>query len=729
MPAKFVVPFADGQRPFAAAGRRKCAKVAEMPNSNPPVAPKIPVITEIHGHILRDDYAWMREKDAPAVLDYLRAENAYTAEQMAHTAALEETLYNEMVARMKQTDLSVPVRDNGYVYYARTVEGLEYAIHCRKKWTSGADAQAAMPEETVLDLNAMREGREFVTVADMRVSDDTKLLGYLLDETGFREYTLCFKSLAGEEAPSERMEPVSSFEFATDNRTVLYVTDDDAKRPYRLWRHVLGTDPKTDVLVYEEEDERFTLGIDRTRDGEVLLLYAESHTTSEVRWVSAKDPTSELRLIAPRVVDREYSVDHRAGLFYVRVNDTGRNFRLVTMPVASTDPAHWKELVPHQGDVMLEDVDLFRDFCVLSTRKNAVEYLTVLPLDATSDVRDVREIPYDEPFHSMELGANPEFDTHVLRYGYTSYVTPASVLEYDVTSGATKVLKRQEVLGGYDASAYASEVTFARAADGTDVPVSLVYRKGMVRDGRAPLLLYGYGAYGIPLTGEFSSPRISLLDRGVTFAQAHIRGGGDLGKRWHDGGRMQQKMNSFTDFIACAEHLVREKYTSPDKLAARGGSAGGMLMGGVCTMRPDLFKCVIAEVPFVDVINTMLDESLPLTVGEFEEWGNPKELPAFNAIFAYSPYDNVKAQPYPALLVVSAYNDSQVMYWEPAKWVAKMRNAGAGVNAPILMKMELDPAGHGGKSGRYERLREHAFMYAFMLWQLGVTAHTDTPTR
>lgn len=674
-----------------------------------PIAKKVPVIHTICDNKLLDDYAWMREKDAPEVLDYLKAENAFTETTMAFAKPLQAKLYEEMLARIKQTDLSVPVKNRGFYYYSRTEEGKEYPLYCRKKGTLEA------PEEVMLDVNALRVGRAFVGIADTHVTDDTNVLGYLRDETGFREYDLHFKHLAGGESPTETMKCVSSFEFASDNKTVLYVTDDEAKRAYRLWRHTLGTDPKTDVLVYEEKDERFTIGVSRTRDRQILLVTVDSHTTSEVHWIPANDPTYEMRTVAAREDDHEYAVDHRDGTFYILTNDRGRNFRLVTASCDNTTRDSWKELVAHRDDVMLEDVDVFRDHYVLSSRENVSEELTVVDFATNT----ARTIEVDEPLHSMGLGGNPDFESTTLRFSYTSYVTPLSVYDFDTKSHTKTLLKRQEVLGTYNPADYASERTTANAKDGTGIPVTLVYKKGIVRDGKAPLLLYGYGAYGVPLSAEFDSSRLSLLDRGVIFAQAHVRGGGDLGKTWHDLGRMETKMSSFTDFIACAEHLVKEKYTSPERLAARGGSAGGLLMGAVINMRPDLFKAIVAEVPFVDVINTMLDESLPLTVGEFEEWGNPKEKPAFDTMVAYSPYDNVRAQHYPAMMIISAYNDSQVMYWEPAKWIAKLRATKTDQN-PLLLKMELDPAGHGGKSGRYERLHERAFMFSFLFWQLGV---------
>jgi oligopeptidase B len=674
----------------------------------PPVAKRNPHTETWHGQQLVDDYFWMRKKGTPEVESYLAAENAYTDRMMKPTEALQQKLYEEMLARIKQTDLSVPYRKRGYFYYSRTEEGKQYPIQCRKKGSLDA------PEEVLLDLNELAKTQKFVGLGAMVVSDDGNLLAYSIDATGFRDYALHIKDLRSGAVLPEHMEKVKSVAWAKDGKTLFYVTDDAAKRAFRLWRHTLGADPAHDTLVYEEKDEMFTVRVDRTRSDAFLLLNLESHTQSEVRYLAADRPEGEFQTIAARRKEHQYDVEHRGDLFYIHTNDRGRSYRIVTAPVAN--PQEWTELVPHRDDVMIAGLDVFQDFYVLDERRDGLPRLRVVEFASGAS----NDIPAREPAYWMGPGANAEFSQTAYRYGYQSFLTPDSVFDYDVTSRKSKLLKQQEVLGGYDPLRYEVERIFATAADGTRVPISLVHKKGFVRNGRAPLFLNGYGSYGYSSDIYFNSAALSLLDRGVTIAIAHIRGGGEFGKKWHDHGRMMQKRNTFTDFIAAAEHLVREKYTSSDRLAISGGSAGGLLMGAVTNMRPDLFKVVVAFVPFVDVINTMLDESLPLTVAEFEEWGNPKIKDQFDYMLSYSPYDNVAKKAYPVLLVKSAYNDSQVMYWEPTKWVAKLRASKTDHNL-LLLKMDMDPAGHGGKSGRYERLHETAFYYAFMLWQLGIS--------
>lgn len=687
------------------------AAAAPAPVAVPPVAKRQGHSATLHGQSRTDDYHWLRQKDAPDVLAYLKAENAYTEAVMKPTEPLQQRLYDEMLGRIKQTDLSVPFRKDGWLYYSRTEEGKEYPIHCRKKGTLEGK------EEILLDLNEMRKGEKFISLGDREVSDDGNLLAYSTDTTGFRVYTLRVKDLRSGELLPTKIEAVTSVAWAKDGKTLFYTTEDETKRSNKLWRHVLGA-RGPDTLQYEEKDERFTIAVGRTRSGGYLLAYVASHTTSEIRYLKADRPSDPWKIVAAREQDHEYDVDHRADTFYIRTNDQGRHFRLVKAPVASPGRKSWKEVIPHREDVMLEGVDLFKDHYVVFTRKDALPHLAIAAYDAKGKASP-HEIAFDEAVYAAFPDTNEEFDSSVYRFSYMSFVTPKSVFDYDVKTKERKLLKRTEVLGGYDASLYTSERLTATAPDGTKVPISLVYKKGLAKDGRAPLLLYGYGSYGASIPVFFDSNRVSLLDRGVVYALAHIRGGGDLGKKWHDDGRMLRKKNSFTDFIACAEHLIAQRYTSRERLAINGGSAGGLLMGAVVNMRPDLFKAVVAEVPFVDVVNTMLDETLPLTVGEFEEWGNPKEKPAFDYMLSYSPYDNVTRKDYPAMLVVSAYNDSQVMYFEPAKWVAKLRAEKTDAN-PLLLKMDLDPAGHGGKSGRYEKLREEAFVNAFILNQLGV---------
>lgn len=679
---------------------------AQQTALQPPVAERRTHVDTLHGEVRSDDYFWLREKSDPAVAAYLEAENAYAEQVLAPLAGLRETLYQEMLGRIKQTDLSVPYRDNGYFYYSRTEEGKQYPVIARKRGSLDA------PEEVLLDVNRLAEGQSFMSVGYVEPSPDAQLLAYGTDSTGYRQYVLHVKDLRTGQLLDTRAERLRSVAWADDNRTLFYTVEHPVtKRAYQIYRHVLGT--PTHELLYEEPDERFNLYVGRTSSDEYLLLHISSLTTSEVRYLRADDPAGEWRQVAPRVQDREYDVGHHGDSFYIRVNDTGRNFRLVKAPV--TDPAerNWTEVIPHRDDVMLQGVQLFRNHMLAYERADALPRLVI------HDLRNggSHEVAFPEPVYSVFPTSNAEFDTNILRYAYQSFVTPSSVYDYDMDTRQATLLKQQEVLGGYDPTQYESERVWAVARDGTRVPVSLVYRKGTPRDGSAPMLLGGYGSYGASSNVSFSSNRLSLLDRGLIVGTAHIRGGGDLGQAWHDQGRMQHKINTFTDFIDVAEHLVKEGYTSSDRLVIEGGSAGGLLMGAVTNMRPDLFRAVIAHVPFVDVINTMLDETLPLTVGEFEEWGNPKIAEQYRWIRAYDPYTNVAARDYPAMLVKTSFNDSQVMYHEPAKWVAKLRAHKTDDN-PLLFVTNM-AAGHGGSSGRYDRLREIALDYAFMLWQVG----------
>jgi len=697
-------------RPALLALALGCATAPRPPPSTPapPVARREPGGATLHGQKLADDYGWLRRKGSPEVEAYLRAENAYADAVLAPLEPLRERLYAEALSRLQQTDLSVPWPKGGFHYDTRTETGKQYPIHCRRKGPHG-------PEEVLLDLNALAAGEKFLALGDHQPSDDGNLLAYSLDRTGFRVHQLRVKDLRTGQLLPDQAERVDSFAWGADGRTLFYVTEDDAKRPHRLWRHALGAPSTADVLVHEEKDERFTLSVERSRSGALLVLRARSHTQGEARVLPATEPAGAFRTVLPRARDLEYDVDHRGDLLYLRVNDRGRNFRLVSAPLDDPRPERWVELVPHRDDVMLEGVDLFRGHAVLRERRRGLPAVRVVELGAGT----AREVTFDEPVHSVFADRNEDFDARAFRFAYQSLVTPRSVYEADLSTLERRLLKREPVLGGYDPAAYEQARLEATAPDGARIPISLVRRKGLPRDGSRPMLLTGYGSYGFPFPTAFDSGRASLLDRGVTFAVAHVRGGGELGKRWHDEGRMLRKENTFRDFVACAEHLVRERWTSPDRLAIAGASAGGLLMGAVANARPELFKAVVALVPFVDVANTMLDESLPLTVGEFEEWGNPRVKGEFEAIRAYSPYDNVRAQDYPAMLVKSAYNDSQVMYWEPAKWVARLRAAKTDRN-PLLLRIDMEPAGHGGKSGRYERLREQAFVNAFVLWQLGV---------
>ncbi len=687
-------------------------------STRPPHARQEPTPTTLHGQTLEDNYRWMRDKSSPELVAYLEAENAHTHSVMAPTEALQAKLYAEMLSHIKETDVSVPYRDRGWFYYLRTVEGSQYPIHCRRLAT-GTTFDESQPEEILLDVNRLAEGQPFMSVGAMTVSPDGFKLAYSTDNTGFRQYTLHVRDLKTGADLSDTAERVGSMTWAADSTTLFYTTEDEVtKRHDHLFRHRLGEAAAQDVVVYEEKDERFNLGVGKTRDRKYLLMEAGSHTTNELRFLSSETPEDEFQIIAPRVDEQEYSVDHRDGLFYIRTNDVGKNFRVVTTPVEKTGREFWTELIPLDSDAPLEDFELFASFCVSSRRRLGLPTLTVTTIGSGGQLEAGREIDFPEPVYSAGAHTNPEFGTDKFRYSYQSLVSPASVYEYDVKSGTSTLLKQQEVPGGFDSARYGSERVWVEAADGARVPVSLVYRRdNFKKDSKSALYIYGYGSYGYPLPIGFSATRLSLLDRGVVIAYAHIRGGGEMGDSWHDAGKMMVKRNTFSDFIAAAEQLVAEGYGAKGRVAIEGGSAGGLLMGAVVNMRPDLFNVVLSHVPFVDVMNTMLDASLPLTVAEYEEWGNPNEAAAFEYMRSYSPYDNLKAGAYPAMLVKTSLNDSQVMYWEPAKYVAKLRTLKTN-DAPLLLHINMD-AGHGGASGRYDYLKEIAFDYAFLLTELG----------
>ncbi|HTV06524.1 MAG TPA: S9 family peptidase [Acidobacteriaceae bacterium] len=693
-----------------------------MPTSSvqaPPIAPVHPAETRIHNRTLTDDYAWLRDRENPEVIAYLEAENAYTAAVTAPDESLRKTLYEEMLSHIKETDVSVPFRDGSYWYYSRTEEGLQYPIYCRKTGTHNAIDDSA-PEQIILDVNELAKDQPFMAVQGLTVSDDGNLLAYSTDNTGFRQYTLQVKDLRTGQLLPERVERTGSITWAADNLTLFYTIEDEVqKRHYRFYRHTLGTPHSEDPLLYEETDERFNIGAGRTRDGQYLILECSSHTTTEEKFLRADTPAGEWTLIEPRRDDIEYYADHRNGLFYLRVNDTGRNFRLVTAPTAAPSRTNWIEILPHRADVMLEDADLFATFYVACERRNGLQHLRVVPFtDEGSATAASKEIAFPEPVYSAHPHTNRVFNTTRYRYGYQSLVTPGSVFEYEVTTGQSTLLKQLEVPGNFDKSLYQSERLFAHASDGAQVPISLVYRKDRFQAGKNSLFVYGYGSYGYSLPIAFNSNRLSLLDRGFVLAYAHIRGGGDMGKPWHDAGRLMHKRNTFTDFLAVTHHLLDHGYGDPARVAIEGGSAGGLLMGAVANMEPSLFRAVVSHVPFVDVMNTMLDASLPLTVPEYEEWGDPNQPEAFDYMLSYSPYDNLEAKDYPAMLVKTSLYDSQVMYWEPAKYVAKLRRLKTDSH-PLLLHTNMT-AGHGGASGRYDYLKEIAFDYAFLIRQLNV---------
>lgn len=700
----------------------------------PPVARKDHKETVLHGITLTDDYAWLRDKENPEVSEYLKAENTYADALTAELAPLRDQLYNEMLSHIKQTDESAPYREGNWWYYVRTEEGKQYSIFCRKR---GSETAPEGPEEIILDGNQLAEGHAFFAIGASDISDDGRWLAYTTDLTGFRQYTLHIKDLeTGATLPDpphpSPQERVGSLTWTSDNRTLFYtIEDEEQKRQFQLHRHTLHTPYTDDVLVYQDDDERFNIGVGRTRDGKYIVLESGSHTTTECLVLPADQPHGQFTVISPREDDHEYSVDHRDGQWFIRTNDRGRNFRLVTAPVDASARENWVERIPHRDTVMLEDIDLFANFFIACEREDGLPRLRLWKFpDETPEANPAGEIAFPEPAYSASPGINRIWGTSRFRYGYQSLVTPGSVFEYDLDSRESILLKQQEVPGGFDRTLYASERINATAPDGVNIPISLVYRRDKFagapsstqsyrgEGGNSPLYVYGYGSYGYALPLGFNSNRLSLLDRGIVMAYAHIRGGGDLGKPWHDAGKMLVKRNTFTDFIAAVEHLTANCYGDPDRVAIEGGSAGGLLMGTVTNMRPDLFRVVLSHVPFVDVMNTMLDASLPLTVPEYEEWGNPNKEEYFRYMLSYSPYDNLKPDTYPAMLVRTSLNDSQVMYWEPAKYVAKLRTLKTD-NNPQLLVTNME-AGHGGASGRYDYLKEIAFDYAFLLRELGV---------
>jgi oligopeptidase B len=736
-------------------------------SAQPPTARRDPTPTTLHGVTLHDDYRWMRDKNSPEVLGYLNAENAYTAAIMAPTADLQAKLYSEMLSHIKETDESVPYRLGDWFYSTRTVEGRQYPIHCRRA-ASNPDLNSAFdptqPEHIILDVNQLAEGKPFMALGGMAISPDGNLLGYSTDATGFRQYTLHIRDLrTGADLP-DTAERVGSLAWAADSQTLFYSTEDETtKRQDHIWRHTVGSPATADALVYHEQDERFNVGVGKTRDGLYLMIEAGSHTTNEYRFLPAADPTGDFRILAQRIDDQEYYPDHRGSLFSIRTNDTGKNFRVVTAPTATPGRDHWTELIALDPDHPLEDFDLFESFAVATRRKAGLPTLEVLRFIGETALETPVEITFPEPTYSAAAHINRIFTTQFFRYSYQSLVSPPSVYEYNVGSpnptlpiGQSRLLKQQEVPGGFDSTLYASERVWIDAPAGigdeagaphldsemwasghsatVSVPTSIVYRRDLFhRDGTNPLYFYGYGSYGYSLPVGFSPSRLSLLDRGVVMVYAHIRGGGELGDAWHDAGKMQRKRNTFTDFIAVTEQLVARKYGAPNRVAIEGGSAGGLLLGAAVNIaaqsdKPDLFSVVVSHVPFVDVMNTMLDASLPLTIAEYEEWGNPNEPDAFATMLSYSPYDNLDVfkssdgQPttIPAMLVKTSLNDSQVMYWEPAKYVAKLRTLKTNAT-PLLLHINMD-AGHGGASGRYDYLKEIAFDYAFLLTQLGVVS-------
>jgi oligopeptidase B len=675
----------------------------------PPVAATIAHRETRNGNIVVDNYFWLRDKSNPEVIKYLEQENAYTAAMTSGLKPFEDALYSEILSHIKQTDLSVPTRRGEYLYYSRTEEGKQYPIQCRKH--GGLDAR----EEVLLDLNELGKGKKFVGLGEFLVSDDQNLLAYTLDYVGYRQFTLQIKDLRTGATLPDTMERVDSLAWAADNKTLFITTEDPVtKRADRAWRHVLGQ--KESEPLYQEKDETFRVGVEKTRDKKYLLLSTGNTDTTEVRYLNAEQPAANFTLLLPRVKGHRYFLDHRENLFYIRSDKDAKNFQVFTAP--ENDPAqkNWKIFLAHDQNVLVENLDLFRDFAVSVEKSQALNRLRIYDFKSGQ----WRAISFAEPVYSAFPGDTPDFASTTYRYNYQSLVTPSSIFDYDTLAGKSTLLKQQEVPGGYDPSQYVSERQWVTVRDGVKVPLSIVYKKGFVRDGTKPVLLYAYGSYGFGMPATFSASRLALLDRGVVYVIAHIRGGDDMGEQWHDAGRLMNKMNTFNDFIDSAEYLVQEKWTSRDRLLIEGGSAGGLLMGAVVNMRPDLFKAVHLAVPFVDVMNDMMDPSLPLTTTDYPEWGNPNDPAAYKYILSYSPYDNLHAAAYPTMLLTESLNDSQVAFWEAAKFVAKARTLNTSKN-PILLKMKMDPAGHGGASGRYDQIRDRAFESAWLLSQVGIT--------
>ena len=681
-----------------------------MPQSPTPTAAKHPQQLVTHGDRRIDNYYWLRQQDNSEVTAYLNAENEYTQEQMQHTEKLQQSLYDEILSRIKETDLSVPYRLKDYYYYSRTEEGQAYGIFCRKYQSLDA------AEEILLDQNKLAAEEEFFSLGAASISPNQQILAYSTDTTGAEQYTLKFLDLTTEKLYSETIaNTYYSLAWGNDDRTVFYTKVDSANRPYQLWRHSLGSSPNDDVLVYQENNEAFYLSVGKTRSRDYILLDLSSKVTSEVHYLDANHPSEEFKLFQPRQTGIEYSIEHHSNRFYIVTNEEAMNFKLMSTSVDATDKSNWKTVIPHREDVMLEGIDAFADYLIIYEREAGLPTARIQTL-ATGEIT---QLSFPEPSYSFYGGNNPEFNTTKFRFSYSSMTTPSSVFDYDLKTGERELKKETEVLGGYDRTQYQSERLMATANDGTKIPISLVYKKGIDRNGSNPLWLTGYGSYGYAYPVTFSSIRLSLLDRGFVCAIAHIRGGEEMGRKWYEDGKFLHKKNTFTDFIACAEHLIAENWTNSDRLVISGGSAGGLLMGAVVNERPDLFKAVVADVPFVDVLTTILDTSLPLTVLEWEEWGDPNDPKYYDYIKSYSPYDNVTPQNYPAMLITAGLNDSRVKYWEPAKWTAKLRELKTD-DKLLLLKTNMS-AGHGGASGRYESLKEIAFEYAFVLDRLEIS--------
>lgn len=680
--------------------------------AQPPAAKKLPKELSMHGDVRVDNYYWLNERENPEVIAYLNAENDYTKQMMADTEELQEKLFKEIVSRIKQTDESVPYKKNGYFYYTRYETGKEYPVYARKKGTLEGK------EEIMLNANERAEGKSYYSASGMNVSPDNRLFAFGEDTVSRRKYTLRFKDLqTGELLEDQIPNTTGSAVWANDNKTVFYTMKDPALRSYKIFSHVLGTPVEQDKEIYHEADETFSTFVYKTKSENYIIIGSGSTMSQEYRFIDAASPTDEFKVIQPRERGLEYSVDHFGDSFYIRTNKDGAtNFKLVKTPVGKTTKENWTEVIPHRENTYLEDTEIFKDYLVLQERKDALTHLRVMKWN---DLNTDDYVDFGEEAYTASISINPDFDSKVLRYNYSSLTTPSSTFDYNMETGEKTLLKEQEVVGDFDKNNYESKRIYATAKDGTKIPVSLVYRKGLELDGNNPTLQYAYGSYGYSTNPGFNSARLSLLDRGFVFAIAHIRGGQEMGRQWYEDGKMMKKKNSFTDFIDVSEYLIEQEYTNPDKLFAQGASAGGLLMGAVVNMRPDLYKGVHAGVPFVDVITTMLDTSIPLTTGEFDEWGNPANKEAYDYMLSYSPYDNIENKEYPNLLVTTGLHDSQVQYFEPAKWVAKLREMKTDDNL-LILQTNMD-AGHGGASGRFQPYRETALQYAFFLKLAGIT--------
>ncbi|MGH7855191.1 MAG: S9 family peptidase [Candidatus Binatia bacterium] len=671
---------------------------------------KIPTKFEKHGHVRVDDYYWLRERENPEVIKYLNDENEYAAKEMAHTGDFEEKLFEEIKGRFKQTDMSVPYKRDDYFYYTRYEHGKEYPIYARKR------GSLDQPEELMLDGNALAEGHEFFSIGGSAVSAGQDILAYAIDTQGRRIHTAYLKNLVtGDMLPDVLSNVTENLVWANDNRTLFYAKQDETTlRQYQIYRHVVGTDTAEDQLVYQEDDETFVAYIFKTKSKKFLMIVSAHTISQEYRYFEADQPFGEFKIFLPREREHEYHIDHFHDRFIIRTNYQAKNFRLMWTPMDKPAREHWQEIVPHRDDVYVGDFELFRDHLVLEERARGLTHIRVIPWSGGTG----HYLEFAEPAYRANLNVNLQFDTNTLRFEYASMKTPLAIYDYDMTTMQKTLLKQEEVLGGFDPDNYVTERLYARAPDGTDFPISLLYRKGVLGNGDKPLLLYGYGSYGVSIDAAFSSPRLSLVDRGFIYAIAHIRGGQEMGRQWYEDGKLLKKKNTFNDFIAAAEFLIGEKFTRPEKLFAMGRSAGGLLMGAISNMRPDLFKGIVAEVPFVDVMTTMLDSSIPLTTGEYDEWGDPNQKEFYDIMLSYSPYDNVERKAYPAMLITGGLHDSQVQYWEPAKWAAKLRDLKTDKNR-LLLKTNMD-AGHGGASGRFRRHRETAFSYLFLLDLAGI---------